>query len=370
MSRRCENIYKRKDNRFEGRYIKGYDLSGKAKFGYVYGKTYKETKEKLIAFKANPQKQITNSRKPIGAFCDEWLILKRSRVKESTYVKYYTTINNHLKPAFGKYLPQNLSTVVIEEYSYELLTGDEPLSPKTVKDILIVLSSVIKYIKKSSGLNLQDIEIVYPKEKQNEMRVLTKEEQQRFVNFLLSDMDSVKFSILFALLTGLRIGEVCALKWSDISLEHRCVTVRETMQRLQIVGKETDEKTHIVVGDAKSDASVRMIPLNNTAYRLCERMIVSNKDAYILTGTAHKYLEPRALQYRLGKYTDACGLEGVHFHTLRHTFATRCVEVGFEIKSLSEILGHSSVTITLNRYVHSSFELKRTNMEKLEVIGL
>lgn len=370
MARRGENIYKRKDNRFEGRYIKGYDLSGKAKFGYVYAKTYKEVKDKLIKLKANPQKQVSSYKKTVDIYCDEWLKLKRSRVKESTYVKYYTTINNHLKPKFGNYLPQNLSTVVIEEFSYELLTSDEPLSPKTVKDILIVLSSVIKYIRKTSGLNLQDIEIVYPKERQNEMRVLTQDEQERFVSLLLCDIDDIKFGILLALLTGLRIGEICALRWGDISMENKAITVKETMQRLKIVDKETETKTHIVVGDAKSDASIRMIPLNNTAYRLCEKMFVENKKAYVLTGNPYRYLEPRALQYRLRKYTDACGLNGVHFHTLRHTFATRCVEVGFELKSLSEILGHSSVTITLNRYVHSSFELKRSNMDKLEAIGL
>ena len=370
MSRRGENIYKRKDNRFEGRYIKGYDPSGKAKFGYVYAKTYKEVKEKLIKIKANPQCQISNEKKSVDIFCDEWLKLKRSRVKESTYIKYYTTINNYLKPAFGKYMPEKLTTVVIEEFSYELLTADEPLAPKTVKDILIVFNSIIKYMRKTSNRCLQNIEIVYPKEKQNEMRVLTKSEQERFVNYLLQDMDNVKFGILLALLLGLRIGEICALKWGDISLEDKVICIKETMQRLQIVDGTANKKTHVVFGNAKSDASIRKIPLNNTAYRLCNEWFVDNQSAFLLTGNAHKYLEPRNLQYRLSKYTKACGLTEVHFHTLRHTFATRCVEVGFEIKSLSEILGHSSVTITLNRYVHSSFELKRTNMDKLEAVGL
>ncbi len=370
MARHGENIYKRKDNRFEGRYIKEYNLSGKAKFGYVYGKTYKETKEKLIKLKADPPKQISVFNKTVGDFCDEWLKLKRSRVKESTYVKYHTIINNHIKPKFGRDMPKNLSTVVIEEFSYELLTCTEPLSPKTVKDILTVLYSVIKHIKKVSNEISENIEIVYPKEKQNEIRVLSIEEQKRFVEFLLSDTDEVKFGILLALLTGLRIGEICALRWEDISMENRIITVKETMQRLKIFDGTDDEKTHIVIGNAKSDASIRMIPLNNTAYRLCKTMVLNDKSAYILTGSPNRYLEPRTLQYRLGKYTAACNLEGVHFHTLRHTFATRCVEVGFEIKSLSEILGHSNVTITLARYVHSSFELKRSNMDKLEAVGL
>ena len=92
-------------------------------------------------------------------------------------------------------------------------------------------------------------------------------------------------------------------------------------------------------------------------------------DDYILTGTK-KPMDPRTLQYRLGKYTQECGIEGVHFHTLRHSFATRCVEAGFELKSLSEVLGHANTSITLDRYVHSSLELKRANMNKLPLLHL
>ena len=97
-------------------------------------------------------------------------------------------------------------------------------------------------------------------------------------------------------------------------------------------------------------------------------MVPQYRDTYVLTGT-EKYMEPRVLQYRLKKYADECNIENLHFHALRHTFATRCVEVGFEIKSLSEILGHATTTMTLDRYVHSSIDLKRNNMKKLEAIG-
>lgn len=92
-------------------------------------------------------------------------------------------------------------------------------------------------------------------------------------------------------------------------------------------------------------------------------------EAYLLTGDLDRFVEPRTLQYRLAKYTKECNLDGVYYHVLRHTFATRCVEVDFEIKSLSEVLGHSSPRITLERYVHSSMELKKENMKKLFAIG-
>ena len=141
------------------------------------------------------------------------------------------------------------------------------------------------------------------------------------------------------------------------------------MQRLQDTDKAGESRTRIVIGAPKSDTSVRTIPMTGYAAALCEKMDCENSEAYILTGT-EAYMEPRTLQYRVEKYARACGLEGVHAHTLRHTFATRAIEVGFEIKSLSEILGHSTTTVTMERYVHSSMELKRTNMNKLSAVGL
>lgn len=141
------------------------------------------------------------------------------------------------------------------------------------------------------------------------------------------------------------------------------------MQRLKNIEDDAQTKTKIVVSSPKSDNSRRIIPMTKQAAELCAQMQPDSQASYVLTGNVH-YMEPRALQYRLEKYTQECGLDGVHFHTLRHTFATRCVEVGFELKSLSEILGHSSTTLTLDRYVHASIELKRDNMSKLATIGM
>lgn len=182
-------------------------------------------------------------------------------------------------------------------------------------------------------------------------------------------MDECKFGVLLALLTGIRIGEICALRWENISLKDNTIKISSTMQRLKDIDLSRTSKTKIVIASPKSSTSTRTIPLSNYAAELCAKMKPSNSTAFILTGTCN-YMEPRTLQYRMSKYTRICGLEGVHFHTLRHTFATRCVEVGFEIKSLSEILGHSNTTITLDRYVHSSMELKRDNMNKLSAVGL
>lgn len=200
------------------------------------------------------------------------------------------------------------------------------------------------------------------------MRVLTPREQRKFTEYLLSGTDACKFGVLLALITGLRIGELCALRWESISIEDGTLSVERSMQRLKSAAPG-GAKTSVQISAPKSCASVRTIPLTAFARSLCETMAVNDPYAYVLTGT-RKYKEPRTLQYRLKKYTSACGLAGVHFHTLRHTFATRCVEVGFEIKSLSEVLGHSSTRVTLDRYVPPSMRLKRDNMAKLSEIGM
>lgn len=367
-----ENIFKRKDGRWEARYIKGYELSGKIKYGFCYGKSYKEAKEKVTKCKAAliNGKQIpqSTSKHRFVFYCDEWLQSGKNRYKESTYIKYSGFLERYIKPKLGGFYPLGFNTGIIEAFTTELLE-EEDLSAKTVKDILVVLRSILNYTSKQFTGIFPSMDIIYPRETKKEMRVLTKEEQQAFITFLLEDMDNCKFGILFSLLTGLRIGEICALRWDHISTSEQTVKIDSTLQRLHDTENESEIKTRIVIGTPKSDTSARMIPMTDFLAELCLKIKPENPSAYVLTGN-ESYMEPRALQYRLEKYTKQCGLEGVHFHTLRHTFATRCVEVGFEIKSLSEILGHSTTTITLERYVHSSLELKRDNMKKLSAVGL
>lgn len=372
MSKKGENIYKRKDGRWEARYIKGYEPSGKIKYGFCYGKTYREAKEKVlqirVALKNNMPVPTAANRRCFSFFCGEWLQMQKSSLKESTYVKYDTILEKHIKPRLGSCMPFAVTTQAAEAFKRDLL-GEAALSAKTVKDILVVLHSILEYAARQYPGTFPAVEITYPKGAKQEMRVLSLEEQQRFTAYLLTDLDACKFGTLLALLTGMRIGELCALRWKDISTKDKTIRIAASMQRLKSYEPDEPGKTKILIGEPKSSTSNRTIPLTNYATRLCETMRPQNELAFVLTGTT-KYMEPRTLQYRLKRYTQACGLEQVHFHTLRHTFATRCVEVGFEIKSLSEILGHASTTITLDRYVHVSMELKRDNMNKLSAIGL
>lgn len=370
MSRKGENIYKRKDGRWEGRYIKCYLADGKAKYGYCYGKTYREVKEKVAItrqslYESKHQKD-TGKCQILSVFCDEWLQLKRCKVKISTYTKYDTIIEKHIKPGLGAYMTERLNEMLVERFTNDLI-HKHLLSPKTVKDILTVLRSILTYVEKCNS-HIRHIEITYPKTEKKEMRVLTRNEQEKFIQYLMKDTDYCKFGTLLALLTGLRLGEICALQWKHVSITEGMIYIKATMQRVKNTERNGNEKTQIIISEPKSSMSVREIPLTPLALELCKKF-AGDPDAYILTDTPDKYVEPRILQYRMKSYAEKCGFSDVHFHTLRHSFATRCVEVGFELKSLSEIMGHASPKITLERYIHSSLELKRENMMKLTAIG-
>ncbi|MBE6942538.1 MAG: site-specific integrase [Ruminococcaceae bacterium] len=361
-----ENIYKRKDRRWEARYILSHRPDGSIHYGYCYGKTYREAKQKLENARAasplHPQ-----PRKTLAHFCDEWLQLRRSQVKESTFAKYHSLLERHIKPGLGSCPISELTGVRIEQFSHQLL-HQKGLSPKTVRDILTVLHGVLRHV----GFQCPggELRIAYPHSTHKEMRMLTPREQQRLVCYLRDQTDLCSFGVLLTLMTGIRIGELCALRWKDISLEQGTLRVGGTMQRIRNLDPKSVQKTRVVITAPKSGCSFRIVPLTDQAAALCRAHLCGDPEAYVLTGSRETYMEPRALQYRFQKYASACGLEGVHFHTLRHTFATRCVEAGFEIKTLSEIMGHASPKITLERYVHSSMELKRENMRKLRLEGL
>ena len=235
--------------------------------------------------------------------------------------------------------------------------GGNALSRKTVNDILIVLGMIFDYIYESYGITMPKIKLL--REIKKDTRVLDKDEQSKLLDALYCDMDIYKFGVLLSLYTGLRIGELCALDWSDIKDD--LIVVNKTMQRL----KDDGGGTRIFINPPKSNCSKRIIPLPEFLKSVINQFRKS--DGFVLSSNTKRYIEPRLMQIKFEKIITQIGIEKANFHCLRHTFATRCIESGFDIKSLSEILGHSDVKTTLNRYVHSSFELKQINMQKLSL---
>lgn len=371
VSKRGENIYKRKDGRWEGRYIKERSADGKARYAYVYGKSYADAKQKLLDRRIAQAQNIdcSPSHTKYGDILRNWIAMSRVHIKESTYSRYVHLANVHILPSLGELPTDKLTTQTVEKHISFLLNKGRVdkkggLAPKTVSDILTLIKGSIDYAN-CSGYSVNCyLDRLTVKKTQLDMRVLSIDEQHRLCDILMRDMNLTKFGVLLCMYTGIRIGEVCALKWESIDFSEGILSIRETLQRIQATDVGACKKTKIVITEPKSKKAIRDIPLPGFVLEYAASL-KHNPKAYILTGCSDRYIEPRSLQYTFKKYTKECGLTDVNYHALRHTFATRCIELGFDVKTLSELLGHSSVNITLNRYVHSSMDTKKTNMQRL-----
>ena len=296
---------------------------------------------------------------------EQWLGWKRTTLKNSSLARYNSILYLYLLPAFGCTPISDLSRQDAARFAQELLgnrsTGAGGLSPASAAVILSVLKNIIQFTGQILGLSVADLHGITVKQPSRPLRVFTRSEQQRLSRYLLMRRDPTSVGIVLALYTGLRAGELCALRWEDVSLEERSLFVRHTMQRLP--ASEGKQKTAVVITPPKSPSSMRMIPLPDVITAPLKE--IRERDAcFVLSGT-ESYIEPRCLENRFKSALRACGIAAAGFHICRHSFATRCIELGFDVKSLSEILGHASVNITMNRYVHPSMEFKRKNMEKL-----
>ncbi len=354
MPRRGENIYKRKDGRWEARYVKEITADGKKKYGSVYASSYKEVKAKQQLCILQPTRNHNPINITITELIAEWLGSIKNQVKPCTYQKYECVCRNHIISDLGTIAVRYISRFTIMSFTERLL--EKNLSAKTVNDILIVLGLALKYVQETYSITVPKIN--YVKEHQKEMRVFSVQEQQVITEYLLQQIDIHKFGVLLALYTGMRIGELCALRWDDITDEY--IIINKTMMRI----KSEQGKTEVKIGSPKSESSNRIIPTPKCLLPMINQF---RGNGYVLSNDKLKYTEPRLMQIKFGKMIDECNIEKANFHALRHTFATRCIEAGVDVKTLSEFLGHSDVKTTLNRYVHSSFELKQKSMEQLEM---
>ncbi len=292
----------------------------------------------------------------------EWFRAISARTKESTIANYRMKAEKHLLPAFGELDCSEMTAPLVQEFISEKL--ENGLSARYVSDIMVLLKSVLRYAARTYQITNRIAYIVMPKKKTAEIRVLTGEEQKKLEKHLILHQDRTSLGIALTLYTGIRIGELCALKWNDIDFENRVLSVRHTLQRIN--KSHESGKTQLVITEPKSTASQRMIPIPEFLIVMLKKFR-EPENTFILSGT-EKPLEPRTMQYRFAAILKKEGLPPVHFHSLRHLFASNCIALGFDIKALSEMLGHSSVEITLNRYVHSSLEQKRKYMERFSSI--
>lgn len=355
-----KGVYKRKDGRYESRVYIGKDKNGKRKYRSFYGKTADEAQLKLKFSQQNYEREFSVTEMTIRELFNEWLYIISSRVKESTLANYRMKAEKHIIPAFGDVQCCFLQTKEIYSFIESMLKSK--LSARYVSDIVVLFKSAFKYASREYGIKNVFDSIILPKCKKPEIKLLNEEQQIKLKNNIAQTNTLTSLGIGISFYMGLRIGELCALKWSDINFEKRTLTVTKTIQRVQCKNKKS--KTRLITAEPKSTSSIREIPIPECIFPVLEHF-KSNSDFYVLSGKSSP-LEPRTMQYRFVKFLKNANLPLIHFHTLRHMFATNCVVLGFDVKTLSEILGHSSIEITLNRYVHSDIERKRNCMDLLK----
>lgn len=365
MSRRGENIRKRKDGRWEGRYSAYEPHSRKNVVRSIYAKSYSEVKEKLSAAKMDAQYMVKRQKCAEDVLfylvADEWLATVQNTKKHATFIKYRFIYQKHIKEKI-----KNLALAGLDEDSLAQIFQDEnneALSDSLQKSIACVMNQILSY----AASNYHTEKIRYSNQRQKTgnkpVEILSQTEQTRLLRYLYEEMDVFKLGIVVCISTGLRVGEICALKWKDIDLERKLLYVSATVQRITVDGKET--RTVLLEGEPKSVCSKREIPLSDELVKLILPYYKST-EKYVLH--KNKPLDPRTYQNKFQKYLQAADIGHKNFHCLRHTFATNCINSGADIKSLSEILGHSDVKITLNRYVHPTLETKRQHMNSLSAI--
>ena len=373
MSKHGESIWKRNDGRWEARYIKGRDPSGKAIYGSVYAKTYSEVKRKkeeaLIRRKEYSSEVFPP--KSLTGIIEEYLDDHRFEIKPSTYARYIEIADKHLIPDLGSVNISEFTKEAGNRYIKGLLSNGKAegvgLAPKTVKDIVSLLKLVLRYAEDKKYVHSAPTMLSMPKQARQQIQILAPSQRECLESYVCSTSDSYKFGVYLCLYTGMRIGEVCALQWRDIDSVNSTISVNKTILRVKNVNGSSGKKTRILINSPKTPSSERLIPLpealNKKLLKLKEESSPS-ENSYVLTGT-EKFIEPRNYYERYKRYLRCCDLDGFNFHALRHTFATRCIEAGVDPKVLSEILGHASVRITLDRYVHPSMATKRTSLERL-----
>ncbi len=375
MARHGENIYKRKDGRYEGRYVTGKKSNGTTRFGYVYGMRYTDVKKRLLEKKAEIQQTIHPEAAVRGMTVEKWM---RSwletdllgGIKPSSYLTYLNQMNRHILPCLGRMQMASITPEMVHSF-LECLQA-KGLGENTVRGIYRLLSAAMRAALDDGIIAKNPCRKICVKRGERvQQRVFSREEQKRVEKTLSQGED---LTALFAMYTGLRLGEICGLRWSDINWENGTATVCRTVQRLKRM--DTDKclkcggaKTYLMIGSPKSPSSCRTIPIPTFLLKRLEiqkkqRSAVQLTTGYIF-GTGMRAADPRTIQRRFAGVVRRLEIPDAHFHTLRHSYATRLLEMGVDVKTVSQLLGHSSAKTTLDCYAHSLLDQQRSAVAKL-----
>lgn len=299
--------------------------------------------------------------KTVREIAGAWKEYKRPYVKQSTMAAYVLILENHILPCLG----DKDSLYEQEVQAFVLQKLEKGLSIKTIKDILIVLKMVMKFGVKNEWMNYYEWDIKYPTTTANkELEVLSVVNHRKILSYIQSHFTFIGLGIYISLSTGLRIGEICALKWSDINVVDGTITVSRTIERIYIIEGEK-KHTELVINTPKTKNSCREIPMSKELLAMIKPLKkVLNDDFYVLTNN-ERPTEPRTYRNYYNNLMVKLNIPKLKYHVARHSFATRCIEAGCDYKTVSALLGHSNISTTLDLYVHPNMEQKKRCITKM-----
>ena len=371
------SVCRRPDGRWQGSITIGRDDRGRLIRKYFYGKTRKETSEKLnrAIEELRDNRFINKSDNPtVEQWCHEWLwSYKRNSVKQKTFDQYETILRTHIIPDIGDIRLADLKTMYIQSIINKMY--DSGLSHRTIEVMKIVIHAALKQAQRNKLVSENVCEnVVLPRKQPKHIRVLNEDEQTKLIAALKDNY--IGRGLLFALYTGMRRGEVLALKWSDYDKNEKTISITKALSRVRTYNKNGN-KTMLTVTTPKTDTSIRTVPLIDKAVELLaehkrkqKRYMELVGDYYtdndlIFSSSRGDYLDPGNFNRKLNKTVKKIGIAQISPHVLRHSFATRGLEAEVSLKAMQELLGHSSITVTGDIYTHILKEQKRKEISKL-----
>ena len=359
-----ENIYKRKDGRWEARFISGRKPDGCAKYTSVYARTYAAAKAKLEERKRMVvPPPVVNCRLTVAELF-AWY-LAQVEIKPSTRARYVFLINHHILPYLGSVFVPALTAAQLTDFLNQKKQNGRlrggGLSAKSVRDIGVLIKAALRLASAEYHFYCDALNAKLPAAKQRKIEPFSLGELAQLGKALLPSGNHKDVGILLSANAGLRLGEVCALRVSDIDFRDGTVSIERAVQRVR-----QDEKTKLIIQTPKSEKSVRVIPLPNDMMAYLKKAVSGlSQNAYILTGRTDKPMEPRTYQYYFESVLRRCGIRKRSYHTLRHTFATLALQNGVDVKTVSSMLGHFDAGFTLRTYTHVTRQMQESAAEKM-----
>ena len=357
MARRGENIRKRKDGRWEGRYICGRKENNKAIWGYIYGHTYTAVKQELSRKKTQyAYCTLTAEAASFSNLADRWFCSVQASVKASTAAHYRYTLDRYILPVLGSVSVRQLTEAKVEVALQEIVSASQkrhkPLGYTTARECLTLVRRICRYGCHLHVMPPLYIEFQLPSQSMRQEPVINAKERCAIENYVVCNPTPRKVGLLFMLELGLRIGEVCGLKWSDIDTKSKILTVQRTVSRIYL-GKNN---TRVEISTPKTRSSARQLPIPENFLPILRQLKkLYADDAWLLSGNSRKPVEPRCYRTSVKRYLRQASVQVVRPHILRHSFATTCLRAGCDVKTISTLLGHASASTTLKRYVHTDW---------------